>query len=443
MAGRRSLRVVFGILLAFTLVCVGGPAGAAKSDGTKNQFKNLKPVKEPSPCKNDPGVSGSEIKVGGILPLSGPSAPSFGAAKDGIEARIQKANAEGELGDRKLTFDAVDDQNDAAKNVTAAQQLVEQDNVFGIIEDSPAADASAKYLNGKGVPVAGWHLGLASFGIYPNMFGWRNSQPPDPKTQFTTRNADVLKALGASKIAAVGTNQQSSAVFVQQVASAVKRTKGMKSVLVNVDTPIGSTEFTGLAQRIKDSGADGLYTGMDFIQNVALNGALKQAGVNLKAVIFPGGYDPRVLSNPNLDGAYFGLEFKPFELNTPGYQEFKKWMGDKPVGQVPAVGWLSADAFIEGLKAAGVACPTRKAFIANLRLEKAYDANGFFDPVNFSEEFGRPFRCVYYVKVVNKAFVPQFDGKPFCAKGLITDNKITKLAATASTTVAPTASSTP
>ncbi len=440
MAGRRSLRVGFGIALVFALVFAGGPVGAAKG-GTKNQFKNLKPVKEPNPCKNDPGVSSSEIKVGGILPLSGPAAPSFGAAKDGIEARIQKANQEGELGNRKITFDPVDDQNDPTKNVTAAQQLVEQDNVFGIIEDSPAADASAKYLNGKRIPVTGWHLGLASFGTYPNMFGWRNSQPPDPKTTFTTRNADVLKALGATKIAAVGTNQQNSAVFVEQVASAVKRTKSLKMVLLNVDTPIGSTDFTALAQKIKDSGADGLYTGMDFIQNVALNGALKQAGVEMKAVIFPGGYDHRVLTNPNLDGAYFGLEFKPFELDTPGYQEFKKYMGDKPVGQVPAVGWLSADVFIEGLKAAGVGCPTRKAFITNLRLEKAYDANGFFDPVNFSEEFGRPFQCVYYVRVENKAFVPQFDGKPFCAKGLITDKKITKL--TATTAAAPTASSTP
>ena len=45
---------------------------------------------------------------------------------------------------------------------------------------------------------------------------------------------------------------------------------------------------------------------------------------------------------------------------------------------------------------------------------------------------------MYYVHVENKQFVPQFNGKPFCAKQLITDNKITKVAdAAAATTTAP------
>jgi hypothetical protein len=48
---------------------------------------------------------------------------------------------------------------------------------------------------------------------------------------------------------------------------------------------------------------------------------------------------------------------------------------------------------------------------------------------------------VYYVHVENKQFVPQFGGKPFCAKQLITDNKITKVVPT-TTTAAPAAATT-
>jgi hypothetical protein len=60
-------------------------------------------------------------------------------------------------------------------------------------------------------------------------------------------------------------------------------------------------------------------------------------------------------------------------------------------------------------------------------------------PISFAKVYGHPFQCVYYVHVENKAFVPQFGGKPFCAKQLITDNKITKVAnGAAATTVAPT-----
>ena len=45
---------------------------------------------------------------------------------------------------------------------------------------------------------------------------------------------------------------------------------------------------------------------------------------------------------------------------------------------------------------------------------KGYSA-GAFIPVDYSEIFGRIFYCVYYVQIVNKAFVPIFGGKPFCA----------------------------
>jgi hypothetical protein len=120
-----------------------------------------------------------------------------------------------------------------------------------------------------------------------------------------------------------------------------------------------------------------------------------------------------------------------------------------PLSQITAVGWISANTFIEGVKAAGVSCPTRKAFINNLRLEKGYTGEGFFDDpettIDFAKVYGKPFTCVYYVHVENKQFVPQFNGKPFCAKQLITDNKISKVVpdTAATTTTAPATTAAP
>ena len=100
---------------------------------------------------------------------------------------------------------------------------------------------------------------------------------------------------------------------------------------------------------------------------------------------------------------------------------------------------------IKGIKAAGVTCPTRKAFINNLRLVKGYTGDGFFDDpetkIDFAKVYNKPFLCVYYVHVENKQFVPQFSGKPFCAKQPITDNKISKVVPT-TTTAAPAAATT-
>jgi branched-chain amino acid transport system substrate-binding protein len=418
-----SRRVALAVACALVLVVVASLVPAVSAEV---------PAGSSGSCKNDPGVGNEEVKAGVILPKSGPQAQSFSDALNGIQARVDKANAEQETGRRKITLVDVDDVGENARNLTAAQQLVQQDGVFGIIEVSAAAQGGAKFLNQQGVPVVGWHVGVPAYGQFKNMFGWRNTVPPDPAKTFTTRNAEVMQKLGATKIALVGTNQASSATFIDQIEQAVRKTKGGKVVFKTTDLSVSDREFTGVVQRIKDSGADGLYTGMDFLQNTALNAALQQAGVQMKAVVFPGGYDARTLAIQGMEGVYFGVEFVPFELSPPAFAEYKSRMdalGKHAEGQVPYNGWLAADTFIRGLKAAGLECPTRKNFIKNLRKVKDYDGNGAYIPVDFNEVFGRPFYCVFYVQVQNQQFVPQFDGKPFCASRVIDGNKVKKLSA--------------
>ena len=423
--------VVVAAVMAITFMGLAAPGGAASSGGS-GQFNNLKPVKPPNPCPNTDGVSSSTIKVGAILPQTGPTAPSFAASEDGMRARIDQANATNELGARKISLTVVDDVGDPARNLTGAQQLVEQDGVFGVIENSLAADSSAPYLSSQHVPVTGWHLGLAAFGKYTNMFGWRNSVAPDGNVNtFTTQNVDFLKAKGGTKIALVGANTSNSAGFVNQVAESIKIAgKPMKVVYQTTSVAVGQMDFTAEAQKIKDSGADALVTGMDFLQNVALSAALVQDTYALKVTVYPGGYDSRITSLPGINGVYFGIEVAPFELSPPAYLTYKAQMqkeGKYFQGEIPYIGWLSADTFIEGLKAAGLSCPTRNGFVTNLRLEKNWTAHGAFAPIDFTTIFGRPFYCVYYVQVENGAFVPQFGGKPFCATGVIHNGTLTKL----------------
>jgi ABC-type branched-subunit amino acid transport system substrate-binding protein len=427
MAGS-GLRATVVSLAAFSLVmtaCSNDTSSGKASNNTtqttipaaanQNQFADLKHIDEPNPCVNDPGVSASTIKIGTIAVETGPSAQSFKPAEDGIKARVEKANRTGELGSRKISLVTTDDAGDVAKNKEVARQLVESDKVFAIIEDSPVSNGSAAYLNEKGVPVAGWHVGLAEWSQFPNMFTYRWGKATDLKKNGTNRNGKLFKTLGATKIALVGINSQASTVFMNQIADVVSHTPGLEEVYKTTAVTPDERDFTGIVQRIKDSGADGILTGMDFLQNTALSDKLVQSGVTMKAVVFPGGYSPLVLNLPGIEGATFGLEFKAFESNPPAGAEFKKYMPDpNSWSQVAYAGWLSGETLVQGIKDAGLQCPTRKAFINNLRLEKAYTGGGAFDPVNLADSFGTEFPCAYYVKVVNKKFVPLFDGKEFC-----------------------------
>ncbi|MEX0664509.1 MAG: ABC transporter substrate-binding protein [Acidimicrobiia bacterium] len=397
----------------------------------KPDFSKLKEIEEPDPCKNDQGVTDDTIKVGVITIESGPAGAGFApGAEQGIQARFDKANAEGELGDRTIEFTVADDTNDSARNLTAARQLNEEEKIFGIISLTGVAKGGAGYLNEEGIPVTGWHTGENVWGIYPNMFSWRPTQAPDNRTVFTTRNADLLKELGAKRIAVVGSNVESSAINADQAATAVEKTKGLKLVFKTTDVTVEQQDFTGIAAQIKEAKADGVYTSTGGLQANGLTQALDQAGIELKAIVFPGGYDDRVTGLPGYDGAYIGTEFVPLEVGSPGLTEYTEAMeshGFETLRFFALHGWFSADAFVEGIKAAGVSCPTRKAFINNLRLVKGYDAGGSFLPVDYAKVFGRPAACFYYVQVQNQEFVPIFDGEPFCATQMVEDGEARKL----------------
>jgi branched-chain amino acid transport system substrate-binding protein len=453
MKQRRWGRAIAGlaVLATASIGLVTAGVATAASDSSSTQFDKLKTIKAPSPCPNTDGVSADEIKVGTIGTTSGPLALFYGSVIDGVKARVAQANAEGELGKRKITLVNADDAGDTSRNVTAAQQLVESDGVFGIITNTPAGDASGKYLNSQKVPAVGWQLGLPVYGTYTNYFGNQNANTKDIKADFTSRNADVVKALGGTKLALVANSIANGVIFTEQVKYAADHTKGLKSAYINHDIPPGTTEMGSVVDQIKQSGADSLYVALDSPGLGALMSALKQADVNLKPIVIPGGYSPVVLKIPTYADTYFGIEFKPYEVTPswPGLDDYKKWMASTSpsasLSQLTGEGWLSANTFIEGLKAAGVSCPTRKAFINNLRLEKGYTGNGFFDDpqttIDFAKVYNKPFNCVYYVHVENEQFVPQFDGKPFCAKQHFKNNKSLKNVevpvATTATTAAP------
>ncbi len=411
-----ALTLGLGLVAA---ACSNDPETESNSDyapsGDEDQFADLEPIEAPNPCVDDPGVTDDTITIGLIAPTSGPQATSFASSQAGIEARFAMANETGELGDRQLELVVADDAGDVARNLTAAEQLVDQEGVFGVIEVSSAADGSGQYLADEGVPVTGWHVGAPVWGKHANMFPWHNVAPVE-QDQQTTRNALVLGELGATKIAVIAGGNPSSVTFAQNVAETVDADPNLETVYTDFDVPLGSTEFTAQVEEIEAAGADGLYTGMDFASNVALRDALAQAGVDIPVTIFPGGYDPRILTLPGIQGAYFGIEFRPLELNEPVHEQYRQYAGEN-LGQVPIVGWMSADTMIEGIKAAGVDCPTREAFINNLRLVEDYDAGGFLDPAtNFRTDLGVQYQCVNYVQVVDEVFVPQFDGEPICGE---------------------------
>jgi branched-chain amino acid transport system substrate-binding protein len=107
----------------------------------------------PSFAADAPGVTATEIKIGGVFPFSGP-ASSIGLVGKGVLAYVQSINERGGINGRKINYIAMDDAYSPPKAVEHVRKLVESEEVAFIFSQlgTPGNSASAKYLILKGVP---------------------------------------------------------------------------------------------------------------------------------------------------------------------------------------------------------------------------------------------------------------------------------------------------
>jgi len=103
--------------------------------------------------KYDVGATDTEIKIGNIVPYSGP-ASAYGVIGRTEAAYFRKINAEGGINGRKINFISYDDGLSPPKTVEQARKLIESDEVLLIFGPLGTATNTAihKYMNAKQVP---------------------------------------------------------------------------------------------------------------------------------------------------------------------------------------------------------------------------------------------------------------------------------------------------
>lgn len=98
----------------------------------------------------DPGATDTEIKIGNIMPYSGPLS-AFAAVGKTEAAYFKKLNSEGGINGRKINFISYDDGYSPPKTVEQSRRLVESDEVLLIFNSlgRPTNAAIHKYMNSK------------------------------------------------------------------------------------------------------------------------------------------------------------------------------------------------------------------------------------------------------------------------------------------------------
>ncbi|MDE5464163.1 ABC transporter substrate-binding protein [Bradyrhizobium sp. CSS354] len=282
---------VAAVLAAFALcTAMSGPALAQK--------------------KYDSGASDTEIKIGNIMPYSGP-ASAYAAIGKAEEAYFNKINAEGGIGGRKIKFISYDDGYSPPKTVEQARKLVESDGVlliFGSLGTSTNG-AIRKYMNDKKVPQLFVASGASKWNDpkqYPWTMGWQPSyaseariyakyimkEKPDGKIGVLYQNddfgKDYLKGLKdglgpkASMIVLEDAYDTSEPAIDEHV---VKLKASGADIFVSITTP----KFA--AQAIKKAAEIGWHP-VHIISNVSasVGGVLEPAGLEVSQGVLSASY---------------------------------------------------------------------------------------------------------------------------------------------------------
>src|SRR5258707_6591593 len=170
---RVSKHVTSSVLAALLAIAVASTANAQK--------------------KYDPGATDTEIKIGNIMPYSGP-ASAYATIGKTEDAYFKKINAEGGINGRKINFISYDDGYNPAKTVEQARKLVEADEVLLVFNSlgTPGNTAIQKYMNGKKVPQLFVSTGAAKWND-PKNFPWTMGWQPNYQTEARIYAAYILK----------------------------------------------------------------------------------------------------------------------------------------------------------------------------------------------------------------------------------------------------------
>jgi ABC-type branched-subunit amino acid transport system substrate-binding protein len=283
--------------------------------------------------KYDPGVTDTEIKIGNIMPYSGP-ASAYGVIGRTEAAYFRKINAEGGVNGRKINFISYDDAYSPPKAVEQARKLVESDEVLLIFDPlgTPSNSAIEKYMNANRVPQLFVSSGATKWND-PQNFPWTMGWQPNYQSEARIYARYILKEKPNARIGVLyqdddygkdylkglkdGLGDKAASMIIAEDAYEVAETTidshivKMKSLNADVFVDIATPKFA--AQAIRKTGEIG-WKPLHILNSVA---------TSIGAVIKPAGF---ANAQDIISVAYLMDPLDPTWKDAPGMKAFDEFL---------------------------------------------------------------------------------------------------------------------
>jgi ABC-type branched-subunit amino acid transport system substrate-binding protein len=313
----------------------------------------------------DTGATDTEIKIGNIMPYSGP-ASAYGVLGRTESAYFRKINAEGGINGRKIIFISYDDGYSPPKAVEQARRLVESDEVLLIFQSLGTANNTAiqKYMNVKKIPQLFVASGATKWNDPQNM-PWTMGWQPNYQSEARIYAKYILKEKPNARIAVLyqnddygkdylkglkdGLGERASAMIVAEdtyeVAEPTIDSHVVKMKSLNTDVFVDVTGPKFAAQAIRKAAEIG-WKPLHFLNSVS---------TSIGAVIKPAGFEH---AQDIISVAYLMDPLDPQWKDDPGMKAFDEFLAkDFPEGNradsLVVTGYNVAQTLVQVLKQCG------------------------------------------------------------------------------------------
>jgi ABC-type branched-subunit amino acid transport system substrate-binding protein len=315
--------------------------------------------------KYDTGASDTEIKIGNIMPYSGP-ASAYGIVGRTEAAYFRKINDAGGINGRKINFISYDDSYSPPKTVEQARKLVESDEVLFIFNSlgTPPNSAIHKYMNQKKVPQLFVATGATKWND-PKDFPWTMGWQPNYQSEARIYAKYLLKEKPDARIAVLYQNDDYGKDYLKglkdglgaRAATMIVGEESYETTEPTIDNHIVKLKATGAdvfvdittpkfaAQAIKKT-AEVEWKALHILNNV---------GASVGSVIKPAGFDN---AQGIISAAYVKDASDPQWKDDAGMKQFLEFMAkDFPDGDKldfnAVVGYGVAQTLVQVLKQCG------------------------------------------------------------------------------------------
>jgi branched-chain amino acid transport system substrate-binding protein len=356
------------------------------------------------------------LKIGMVCACSGPEASSIGITAQVFQAWGKYVNRLGGINGQKVQITVRDDSDNPTSSVTDAEQLISQDHVRVLVDNTNVDTGWAKYAQRHKVPVIGIITSSSEMYTNPDFF-------PEGQTQQSVNTAEAYaaKKVGGTKLALMYCAEAAvcaEGVAPLKTAAASLNVPLVYSTAITFDAP----NYTAQCLAAKQAGADVLWIAQSVNATLAAGNSCATQGYTPLELDDDGGITAAVLGAPAFNNHIISVQPDvPFSVtSTRGmknmYTQLRKLdpnaLAPANLGAEVQQTWATGALIQRAAQLGGSA--SSADFFKGLYKMHNDTLGGMTPPLTYARGKAHPINCWFYLRVQNGKFTTPYGLHAVC-----------------------------